>query len=51
MGRFLAQTACVLRQYLVKVLEMCGMGALSVTPFIEKLYGVAQKCVEWGVNS
>ncbi len=26
MGGFLPQKACVLRQYLLKVLEMCGMG-------------------------
>ncbi len=50
MGGFLAQKACVLGQYLLKVLEMCGMGGLSVTPFTEKLFGVTQKCVEWGVK-
>ncbi len=50
MGGFPAQKACVLRQYLLKVLEMCGMGALSVNPFTEKWCGDAQKCVEWGVN-
>ncbi len=33
---------------LLKVLEMCVMGALSVTPFTEKLCEVAQKCVERG---
>ena len=32
MGGFPAQRACVLRQHLLKLLEMCGMGALSVTP-------------------
>ena len=50
MGGILAKKADVLRLYLLKVLEMCGMGAFSVTPFTEKLYGVTQKCVEWGVN-
>ncbi len=50
MGGFPAQKACFLQQYLLNVLEMCGMGALSVTPFTEKLCGYAQKCVEWGVD-
>ncbi len=43
MGVFLAQIAGVLRQYLLKVLEMCGIGAFSVTPFTKKLYGISQK--------
>ena len=29
MGGFPAQKACVLQQYLLKILEMCGMGVLS----------------------
>ncbi len=48
MGGFPAQKACVLQQYLLKTLEMRGMGVLSVTPFTQKLCGVTQKCVEWG---
>ena len=49
MGVFLAQKAGVLRQYLLKVQEMCGMGAFSVTSFTKNLFGISQKCVEWGV--
>ncbi len=50
MGAFLSQKDCVLQQYLLKVLEMYGMGAFSVIPFTEKLRGVAQNRVEWGIN-
>ena len=32
MGCFLAKRVHVLQQYLLKVVEMCGMGASSVTP-------------------
>ncbi len=33
-----------------KVLDLCGMGVLSVTPFTENLCGITQHCVDWGVN-
>ena len=49
MGCFLTKKAHVPQRYFQKVLELCGMGALSVTPFTEKMCGVAQHCVEWGV--
>ncbi len=49
MGCFLSRKAYGWQQYLQMVLEF-GMGALSVTPFIEKLCGVTKHCVEWGVN-
>ncbi len=53
-GCFLTKKAHVWQKYLQKVLALCGMGALqlalSVTPFAEKLCGVSQQCVEWGVN-
>ena len=49
-GCFLIKKAHVRQQYLHNVLELCGMGALSITPFREKLSGVIQHCVEWGVN-
>ncbi len=50
MGCFLTKKAHVWQQYLQEVLELCGMGALLVTPFTEKLCGVTQPCVERGVN-
>ena len=38
-------------RYLQNVQELCGMVAFAVlTPFREKLCGVTQHCVEWGVN-
>ena len=46
----MTKKAHVRQQYLQKVLEVCGMGALSVTPFTEKLCGVTQHCLEWRVN-
>ncbi len=48
MGCFLTKKAHVRQQYLQKVLELCGMGALSVTLFTEQLFGVTHHCVEWG---
>ncbi len=39
MGCFHTKKAYVRKQYLHKVLESCGMQALPVTPFTEKLCG------------
>ncbi len=50
MGCFLTKKAYVRQQYLQKVQELCGMGALSVAPCTEILCGITQHCVEWGVN-
>ena len=44
---YLTKKAHVWQQYLQKVLELCGMGALSVTPFTEKSCWGTQHCVEW----
>ena len=51
MGGFLPQKACVLRQYLLKVLEMCGMGAFSVTPCTKKNVWSLPEVCGMGVNS
>ncbi len=40
MGCFLTTQAHVWPQYLQKVLELCGKGALPVIPFTEKMCGV-----------
>ncbi len=48
MGCFLTKKVHGRQQYLQKVLELSGMGALSVTPFTEQLCGVTHHCVEWG---
>ena len=50
MGCFHTKKVHVQQQYLQRVLQWCGMRALSVTAFTEKLCGVTQHCVEWGVN-
>ena len=50
MGCFHTKKVHVQQQYLQRVLQLCGMRALSVTAFTEKLCGVTQHCVEWGVN-
>ncbi len=50
MGCFLPKKAHVRQKYLQKVLELCVMGAFSVTPFTEQLCGVTHHSVEWGVN-
>ncbi len=39
MGCFLSKKTNGRQQYLQKVLELCGMGALSVTPLREKMCG------------
>ena len=51
MGCFLTKRAYVGNNFCKKVLEMCGMGALSVIPFTEKLCGVTQHCGGGGGKS
>ena len=46
MGGFPAQKACFLQQYLLNVLEMCGMGALS-----EKLWRCPEVFGKGGVSA
>ncbi len=49
MGCFLAKKTHVLKSYLLKVREKCGIGALSVTPFTEKIVWSRQKVCGMGV--
>ncbi len=49
MGCFLTKKSHVRQQYLQKVLELCGMGALSGTPITEKtVWGHLTLCGKGG---